>query len=66
MKDEAIFWQAVSARTAVHCGEGLVRHSLPTLSRDLRQIKFLALQSSLLGSETVAYDVIESFFFFND
>jgi hypothetical protein len=69
VKRDAVFWQAVQAviaRAAAHWGDSLEGRALLTLSRDLKQIELLAPESPLLGPETVAFDVIENFFFFND
>jgi hypothetical protein len=66
VKRNAVFWravQAVIARAAAHWGQGLVGYSLLTLSRDLAKIALLAPESSLLGPEAVAYEVINNFFF---
>ena len=68
MKRDAAFWQAVQAviaRAAGHWG-GLEGRTLRTLSHDLERIQLLAPESSLLGPEMVAHNVIENFFFFND
>ena len=69
MKRDAAFWhavQAVIARAAGHWGRSLEGRALLTLSYDLERIQLLAPESSLLGPEMVAYNVIENFFFFND
>ena len=69
MNRDALFWQtvrAVIARGATLWGEGLVGFSLLALSRDLNQIKLLAPESPLLCPKTVAYEVIDNFFFFHD
>ena len=69
MKRDALFWQGVQAaiaRGAALWGEGLVGYSLLTLSRDLKQIKLLTPESPLLCPKTVAYEVIDNFFFFHD
>jgi hypothetical protein len=69
VKRDAAFWQAVQtviARAAGHWGRSLEGCALLTLSHDLDRIQLLAPESSLLGPEIVAYNVIENFFFFND
>jgi hypothetical protein len=69
VKRDSAFWQAVQAviaRGAMLRGEGLVGYSLLTLSRGLTQIKLLAPESPLLCPKTVAYEVIDNFFLFND
>ena len=69
VKRDTAFWEAVQAiiaRAAAHWGGSLAGRSLLTLSRDLKQIQLLAPESPLLSPETVAYNVIENFFFFND
>ena len=69
MNRDALFWQTVQAvitRGATLWGEGLVENSLLALSRDLKQIKLLAPASPLLLPKTVAYEVIDNFFFFHD
>ena len=69
MRRDAAFWQAVQAviaRAAGHWDGSLEGRALLTLSHDLERIQLLAPESSLLGPEMVAYNVIENFFFFND
>jgi len=69
VKRDATFWQAVEAviaRAAEHWGGSLEGRALLKLSQDLERIQLLAPESSLLGPEMVAYNVIENFFFFND
>ena len=69
MKRDAGFWHAVQAvitRAAGLWGRSLEGRALLTLSHDLERIRLLAPESSLLGPEMVAHNVIENFFFFND